>query len=293
MIVGELAALGSALLWALASVAYGRIGQTLPPLGLNLSKGVIAIALIGITLLLWQAGIPAISVANLGLLLLSGAVGIGIGDTLYFEAMARLGVRQTLLLKEALAPPMAAVLAALVLTELLSFAAWVGIGLTLLGVLWVISERTPQVKVQVQLQGILLGILAAGGQAVGAVLSRAALAQTPVPPLWGALLRLLAGVAILLIWGLGRQELRQWFNGASSKRLWLVLGLAAFGGTYLGIWLQQVGLKYAPAGVAQTLGATSPLFVLPIALALGERVSLRAWLGVCIAVAGIALLFWA
>jgi len=293
VIVGELAALGSALLWALASIAYGRIGQTLPPLGLNLSKGVIAIALIGITLVLGRSAIPVISAENVGLLLLSGAVGIGVGDTLYFEAMGRLGVRQALLIKEALAPPMAALLASLVLAELLSPPAWVGIGLTLLGVLGVISERTPQVKARPQLQGISLGILAAGGQAVGAVLSRAALAQTPVPPLWGALLRLLAGATILLLWGLGRREIRQWFPGAGSRRLWLALGLAAFGGTYLGIWLQQVGLKYAPAGVAQTLGATSPLFVLPIAIALGERVSLRAWLGVLTAVGGIGILFWA
>lgn len=293
MIVGELAALGSALLWALASVAYGRIGQTLPPLGLNLSKGVIAIALIGITLVLGRSAIPVISAENVGLLLLSGAVGIGVGDTLYFEAMGRLGVRQALLIKEALAPPMAALLAGLVLAELLSPPAWAGIGLTLLGVLGVISEQTPQVKARPQLQGISLGILAAGGQAVGAVLSRAALAQTPVPPLWGALLRLLAGVAVLLMWGLGRREIRQWFPGAGSRRLWLALGLAAFGGTYLGIWLQQVGLKYAPTGVAQTLGATSPLFVLPIAIALGERVSLRAWLGVLTAVGGIGILFWA
>jgi len=291
-LIGELAALGSALLWALASVAYGRLGQTLPPLGLNLSKGVIAIALIGITLVLGGSAIPVLSTENVGLLLLSGAVGIGIGDTLYFEAMGRLGVRQALLIKEALAPPMAALLAGLILAELLSPLAWIGIGLTLLGVLGVISERAPQGKVQPQLQGISLGILAAGGQAVGAVLSRAALAQTPVPPLWGALLRLLAGVTILLLWGLGRRDIRQWLPGAGSKRLWLALGLAAFGGTYLGIWLQQVGLKYAPAAVAQTLGATSPLFVLPMAIALGEQVSLRAWLGALTAVGGIALLFW-
>jgi drug/metabolite transporter (DMT)-like permease len=292
--VGELAALGSALLWALASVAYGRIGQVLPPLGLNLSKGVIAIALIGITLLLRQEAPPILGPVNLGLLLLSGIIGIGVGDTLYFEALQRLGVRRTLLLKESLAPPMAAALAVVFLAELLPWVAWGGIVLTLLGVLWVISERTPQTQEPPghHLQGVILGLLAALGQAVGAVLSRAALAETPIPPLWGALLRLLAGVTVLLLWGLLRREVRSWFKGFHSRRLWLGLCLAAFGGTYLGIWLQQVGLKYAPAGVAQTLGATSPLFVLPIALWLGEEIRLRAWLGAGLALAGISLLFW-
>ncbi len=290
--IGELAALGAALLWALASVAYGKIGQRLSPLGLNLSKGGIAIALIAITLLCRQDGIPAINALNLSLLLLSGVVGIGLGDTFYFEALQRLGVRRTLLLKEALAPPLAGALALIFLGELLSPVAWFGIALTLVGVAWVISERLPQTSEAPNhwRQGVSLGLLAALGQAVGAVLSRAALAETNVPPLWGALLRLLAGVAALLLWGLVRQQLGNWFTGFPA-RLWTGLILAAFGGTFLGIWLQQVSLKYAPAGVAQTLGATSPLFVLPIALWLGETISLRAWLGAVIALGGIAFLF--
>lgn len=77
----------------------------------------------------------------------------------------------------------------------------------------------------------------------------------------------------------------------NSKRLLAALVLAAFGGTYLGIWLQQVALKYTPAGIAQTLGATSPLFVLPVVAALGEVISIRAVLGVAIAIGGIALIF--
>lgn len=290
--IGELAALGAALLWALASVAYGKIGQRLSPLGLNLSKGGIAIALIGITLIWRQDGIPAINSSNLSLLLFSGVVGIGLGDTFYFEAMQRLGVRRTLLLKEALAPPLAGALALIFLGEFLSPVAWFGIALTLAGVAWVISERLPQTLEAPNhwQQGVSLGLLAALGQAVGAVLSRAALAETNVPPLWGALLRLLAGVAALLLWGLVRQELGSWFTSFPA-RLWAGLVLAAFGGTFLGIWLQQVSLKYAPAGIAQTLGATSPLFVLPIALWLGETISLRAWLGAVIALGGIAFLF--
>lgn len=41
---GELAALGAAFLWALSAVVYAQLGQKIPPLALNLSKGVIAIA---------------------------------------------------------------------------------------------------------------------------------------------------------------------------------------------------------------------------------------------------------
>ena len=67
--------------------------------------------------------------------------------------------------------------------------------------------------------------------------------------------------------------------------------VAVFIGTYLGIWLQQVSLKYSAAGIAQTLFMTSPLFVLPLAAIQGERISWRAICGAIIAVGGIVLLF--
>ena len=43
---GELAALGAAFLWAMCAVVYAQLGQKIPPLVLNLSKGVIAMVLI-------------------------------------------------------------------------------------------------------------------------------------------------------------------------------------------------------------------------------------------------------
>jgi len=70
-----------------------------------------------------------------------------------------------------------------------------------------------------------------------------------------------------------------------------IIAIASFGSTYLGIWLQQTSLKYAPAGIAQTFLATSPLFILPIVALQGEKISQRAILGVIISLGGIALMF--
>jgi drug/metabolite transporter (DMT)-like permease len=69
------------------------------------------------------------------------------------------------------------------------------------------------------------------------------------------------------------------------------LGALKFIGTLLGLWLQQASLRFAPAGIAQTLLATRPLFVLPIAAWMGEAVSVRAILGAALSVAGVGLLF--
>jgi drug/metabolite transporter (DMT)-like permease len=78
---------------------------------------------------------------------------------------------------------------------------------------------------------------------------------------------------------------------AWSPRLLGIIVLTAFGSTYLGIWLQQTALKFSPVGIAQTLTATSPLFVLPIAAMMGDKISMRAIFGVAIALAGIWILF--
>ena len=115
-------------------------------------------------------------------------------------------------------------------------------------------------------------------------------------PLCGVLfLRLIAGTLVaLLLLSVTRQGDRK--QSQSSQLFWSIrlagaIAIAAFFSTYLGIWLQQASLKFAPAGIAQTLSATSPLFVLPIAIWMGDQVSLRAVLGVLVALGGNGLLF--
>lgn len=334
---GEIAALVAAFLWAAATLMFGRIGRQLAPVVLNLVKGAFAIAFILTTLLL-RTNIPqllsSLSLSDVVYLLLSGGIGIGLGDTAYFSAINSLGARRALLL-EMLAPPTSAVLAWLFLDERLSLTAILGIGLTITGITWVISERTAestaikQTRGQIK-AGLKVSLIAVLCQATGAVLSRGVLASTAIDPLFSALLRLLAGMAFLgLLVSLRPRLLGDYGDGGSDrlyradesdradtfdtpmpadiKRGWqtrwhtslmalrevnllLAVAIAAFFGTYLGIWLQQIALKYAQTGIAQALLATSPLFVLPMAATLGERISYRAILGALISLAGVWVL---
>jgi drug/metabolite transporter (DMT)-like permease len=338
--IGETAALVAAFVWAVSTLMFGRLGQQLAPLVLNVAKGVWAIAFILITLaaqsLLFSdpalpnptapnPTLPNIPLGAVFALLMSGALGIGLGDTAYFAAINSLGPRRALLL-ETLAPAIAAVLAWIFLAERLSFAAIFGIVLTLGGIAWVISERSPDLATSQQKKGLKIGLLAALCQATGAVLSRAALANTTVDPLWSTLLRLAAGLASLALLAalqpqlLGKAQPSEvtssspaTFNQTADRTLpgqtrtfktrwqqsWIALkqpstifsvAIVAFFATYLGIWLQQIALKYTATGIAQALLATSPLFVLPMAAALGDRINTRAILGVVIALVGLWIL---
>ncbi|QDZ39179.1 DMT family transporter [Euhalothece natronophila Z-M001] len=289
---GELAALFAAFLWASSSVVYSRLGEQLSPLFLNFLKGAIALFLLGITLLITSNGVPYLPRYSIIILTISGVIGVGFGDTVFFSSLKYLGARRALLF-ETLAPPLAAIIALIFLQEALSVYSWLGIGLTLVGVATVISERASNQDITRNelIVGSLLGLGGAIAQAVGAVLSRVAFTDFDVSPLWSTTIRLTAGTLFLipLLYPL-RQELQipslKW-----SWRLWTIIFLTAFASTYLAIWLQQISLKFTATGIAQTLSSTSPLFVLPIVAFLKEPITLRAVGGVIISIAGIALLF--
>ena len=310
-LTGEIAALTAAFLWAAATLMFGKLGQRISPLVLNGVKGVFAIAFILLTLLFQSLLRPTVAVEpqhtlplfSLVCLLISGGIGIGLGDTAYFSAVNALGARRALLL-ETLAPPMTAVLAWIFLSERLSLAAAAGICLTLIGIAWVISERVPGSTQQVSWLGLKTALVATTCQSVGGVFSRAALVNTAVDPLQSALIRLLAG--LIFMGGLVLFKARRRISVAQTaspaqrisphllfrdRRLLVWVAATAFFGTYLAIWLQQMALKYTAAGIAQSLMATSPLFVLPMALALGDRISWRSVCGAIVAMSGVWLLF--
>jgi drug/metabolite transporter (DMT)-like permease len=283
-------------LWAIASVVYGILGQQIPPLQLNLIKGIVAIALLLLTILITGDLQPHLTPLPVCLLLLSGVIGIGLGDTAFLNAINSLGARRVLLLGT-LAPPMTAIASTIFLQEQLHLRAWCGILLTILGVAWVVTERVPNtsnVPPTNLWRGIGFGLLAAITNATGSILSRAALVDSHIAPLWAALLRLSAAIVMIFIlaWFPQRRDSPFSYPYWQSRRIIGASFFAAFCGTYLGIWLQQTAFKFTAAGIASTLTQTSPLFVIPITICMGEKVSWRSLAGVIIAITGIGLLFY-
>ncbi|MGL5064724.1 MAG: DMT family transporter [Microcoleus sp.] len=288
---GELAALSAAFVWALSSTIWQRVGQQIPAVVLNLLKGAIALCFLCSTILILGKSLPALNANILFMLLASGALGIGVGDTAWFVVLKYLGARCALLL-ETLSPPLTAIFGLIFLQEKLSVAACIGIMLTICGVAWVIAERNTETNLPAKHIWLGLGVSLLGqtSHAAGAILSRAAFNQIDIDPLWTAALRLSGGMAVMLLF-LNRTNTASLQQLKSFKILFATI-IAAFLGTYLGIFLQQTSLKYAPAGIAQALSSTSPLFVLPLAVIAGEKVSFRAVLGAICAIGGIGIILF-
>ncbi len=93
---GESYALAGASAGGLAVSRVGPSGQQLGPLALNLFKTSLMLGLLAPTILLVHGvAWPAISTAHWAILLLSGFIGIGIADTLFFRALNSLGPSRT------------------------------------------------------------------------------------------------------------------------------------------------------------------------------------------------------
>ncbi|WP_455219164.1 EamA family transporter, partial [Kaarinaea lacus] len=113
--------------------------QRVSAVAMNLFKGIVAIICIGLILL--PFGIAEVSKDAFLLLALSGLVGICLGDTLYFMTIKRLGSRLTLLVGS-LIPVVTALIAVAMLGERISVSAGIGLLLTIVGVSYVLWERT-------------------------------------------------------------------------------------------------------------------------------------------------------
>ncbi|MFT4703701.1 MAG: drug/metabolite transporter (DMT)-like permease [Bradymonadia bacterium] len=293
--MGELAALGSSLVWACASILFSKLGKSMSGLSMNASKCTLAL-LFFIPTLLWREGVlwPAgISDYSLGLLGVSALVGLTLGDTAYFGSLIRLGPAKALLLT-ALVPPVTAILGFVCLDESLTLQALGGMALAIGGVTWVVQERAPDAageRAGVDKIGIALGVLAAVCQASGAVLMKLADADSQLSALGVSVVRLALGVAGLLVLVALRRELPALIKPLREPRTLGIMMVATFLGTFMGIWLMNYGFLNAQVGVAATLNSTSPIWVLPLAaIFLHERISARTALGAVIAVAGVALL---
>jgi drug/metabolite transporter (DMT)-like permease len=229
---------------------------------------------------------------------LSGIVGLVIGDALLFEAFIRVGPRLSMLMMS-LAPILSTLLAWLFLGERLTPLQLLAIFITVFGIAWVVQDRNGQAKEdragqRMALSGLLLGLGAAAGQAVGLVLAKEGLAGD-FSPLSGTFMRMLAAATVLWAITLLRRQASTTLQKLSSRpgaALWILGG--SFTGPFLGVTLSLVAVQRTEVGIASTLMALPPVILLPVGyFVFKERFGWPAILGTLVALAGVGMLFLA
>src|SRR5204863_2910745 len=154
--IGILAALGCAASWAMGAVLFKKVGEQLSSPAMTLVKAFISAALMGLVLLF--AGCTRVSNETLILLVLSGVLGIAVGDTLFFAALKEL-TPHTLIMLLTGGQVLTVLLAVVFLNESPAPLSWLGIALVISGIFIVVRANLSGEKKKSPLRGIILGVL--------------------------------------------------------------------------------------------------------------------------------------
>jgi drug/metabolite transporter (DMT)-like permease len=299
--IGELAAFGTALCWTFGSQFFEAAGKRVGTLSVNLIRLLLALLLFCTLSLITKGSLfpvdfPLHAWIWLGL---SGLIGFALGDLFLFRAFVEIGPRLSMLIMT-LTAPISALLGLTFLGEIYSLQQWFGMLITLSGVSWVILERSNNnnnIKRKVRhitKSGIIFAFLGTLGQATGYVLSKYGMMinNDYLEPFAATQIRVIVGsIGFIIIISLSQSWSKVFIAIKHKSAMGFMFG-GAFLGPFLGVSLSLLALHYITAGVASTITALVPILIIPSVMYIGkEHVSIRAFAGAIIAVAGVFLLF--
>lgn len=299
-----LAAFLAAWFFALNGTCANRNLQANGPVWANLGRLALATVLLGAFA---HAVGHGFSSASLNWFLLSGVIGMGLGDLGVYAALPLLGSRLTVLITQCVAAPLAA------MGEWL----WLGTRLTVAQIFWgvlilggvaiaITPSKAHPPRVRVRPIGFLFGVVAACGQGFGALVSRkgvmvaSAAGEATSNATFGltaAYQRIFAGLVFTVLWFLALRLIGRLPQPAipttpgAKRPHWAWLFANGLAGPVLGVGCYQWALATTPGGIVLPIAATAPLLAIPIAYRLeGDRPTRRAIIGGIVAVAGCAAL---
>lgn len=294
----ELSGLVAALCWTLSSLMAPSLIQRFGTMRFNAVRIAIASAILLVISLMGQRFNEALW-HHTEVVMLSGLLGIFIGDTLLFSAVHRLGPRRTGVLFATNAP-MSIVLSWLFLNEQLTLSQLFACGLVLSGVVVAIlfgkrsnAHAWEQTKGKLS-TGIVLALGAALGQASGALLSKPALLDG-ADPIAVSALRVSTGAIALAVTYLLFYRHKQSVDAIPfnqlTRRDFVGIATLATIGMVIGMSVLVWGVGNANVGVVTTLSAVVPVLILPgLWITTKQKPTMGAWIGACFVVIGAALI---
>jgi len=291
---GEFAALLTAFFWTITALAFESASRKLGSVAVNLLRLILGFIFLSIFTLIYRGMILPVDAGpeNWLWLLLSGLIGFVFGDLFLFKSYTIIGSRFAMLIMT-LVPPITAFFGWLIMDEHLELIHFLGMTLTFSGIaLAIFSRRAKGEKLSLKLAppGILYALGGAVGQALGLVLSRKGVKD--YDPFAASQIRIMAGIAgfAVLVTVMGR-----WKNiriALTNRQGMKVLTLGSFFGPFLGVSFSLVAVKFTEAGIASTLMAMVPIFIIAPAVVLyKEKVTIAEIIGAVVSVGGVALFF--
>jgi len=295
--IGEIAALATSFFFAMTALVFTFTGRMVGSQVTNRMRLTFGLAyLILLNIFLFREPLPFSAESSRWLWLsLSGVIGLSLGDAFFFQSLISVGPRLGSLLLS-LAPIFGSVIAWVFFGEILTALQITGIVVALTGIGWVVMSHAepPNTPYGQTKRGVLFGVLAGLGQAVGLVLSKQGMFGD-FSPFQANAIRMLAAVIFIWIWTVFDGRTGATFKALRERpRVIPLLALGALVGPVLGVSASLLAVQHAEIGVASTLMALPPVIILPISyFVFHEKVGWPAIAGTVLAIAGVAILFLA
>ena len=284
---GALAALGSAVAWAVTSLLARSLMSELGSVGVNAIRSTIG----GLLLVAWvlatvgAGAFTTISASAWLLLGLSIVTAIALGDTVFFESTRAIGVGRAMTISTTY-PLGAAVIAAAFLNEPVTVPIAVGSLVTMAGLVLIVApwaERAPEERFWF---GVGAAAIASLAWAVSTVLVKPPLSE--MGPATAQAIRLPVASMVLWLTPWARSVPRTFARSSRAVHIRLAI-LGAI--TSVSSVMFVAGVKHAGVAVASVLSSTAPMFAIPLAVIFfDERLTLRAFAGIVLTLAGIIFL---
>ncbi len=305
--IGEIISLTVAVSWTITAL-FAEVGsKRLGSLHMNVIRMLLSLCMLGATLW-WFTGSPVPLYADGKAwfwLSMSGFVGYLLGDYCLFNSYIWIGSRFGQLFMT-LAPPTAAIAGFFMLGETLSWNAWLGMMVTLTGIgISVLNKgASNKISLKLPLKGVLFGIGAGVGQGVGLVLSKVGMTyyEVSIPageemvadlmPFASTFIRAVTGaIGFLCVMAFQKQFHTLATSVRDSKGMNAAVW-ATITGPFIGVSLSLMAVQYTEAGIASTLMALTPVFIIwPAHFFFGQKVTFKEVVGACISVIGVSLFF--
>lgn len=290
----EWLALAAAFLWAVASILSVVPAQHLGTFAYSRWRMGCTSLILG-SMAVYTGGWSSVEMSAISAMMLSGVIGIFIGDTALFACLNRMGPRQAGLLFSCHAV-FSAVLGYFLFSETMTSMELLGSLLVFSGVLTAIffgrrgqtNNQLESIKGKVWV-GIFLGLLAALCQALGGIIAKPIM-QTNIDPIAASAMRMMTAFAAHCLFFFTGAKLARATQPMNIK-IFSITALNGFLAMAVGMTLILYALQEGNVGMVALLSSTTPIMLLPILwIYSGKRPNRFAWIGAIVAVVGTSIL---
>tara|TARA_B100000900_G_scaffold411432_1_gene431112 strand:+ start:2335 stop:3210 length:876 start_codon:yes stop_codon:yes gene_type:complete len=261
-LIGIFSAFGASIAWTYACSIWRTQTFLYRPVEINFLKNIFAFIVFIPVIIYFDY---STQYKYILILIFSGIIGIGLGDTYYIKSLKLIGTRKTLSI-EALSPLLAAFVGDFFINENLSINSWIGILIVSGSLIYIIRKKNYLLDKDSELvasnslfKEFIYAFLSVFCAVIAALLSRFVLMESNLNPFQTTEIRLFGAIIFLSI--ISKMKINFFIkNINSNEKIKFIISVLL--GTNIGILLQQIVFQKLPLGIGWTLLSTSPVISL-------------------------------